>query len=94
MTNGSYRWALPSTIEVPPDRLKLRLDIYQETILMHILDDGKTETRAISALDVSRAFTRETWPSLAAYCPRAPCGGALAPRAPRWPCGGRPACGG
>lgn len=55
------RWALPEKLGVPPDRLRFRVDIYGESILLHqFKEDGSIAMpRLVSALDIARAFTRE-----------------------------------
>jgi PRTRC genetic system protein B len=53
------RWALPESLEVPPDRLTFRVDIYGESILLHHFESQETTTRLVSAQDIARAFTRE-----------------------------------
>jgi hypothetical protein len=59
MDEKEFRWALPEGLEVPPDRLAIRLDIFQETILLHQFGEDGTTVRVVSALDVARAFTRD-----------------------------------
>lgn len=49
---------MPTELEVPPDKLQVRLDFYQNSILMFMPDDGKTTTRMISARDLSMALLR------------------------------------
>lgn len=53
------QWALPESLKVPPDRLRLRLDFYTETILMHSIADGVISNRAVSPLAIATAMTRE-----------------------------------
>ena len=53
------QWALPSSLEVPPDKLQLRLDFYSETIVMHRIEEGVTTSRPVSAVDVAGAMTRD-----------------------------------
>lgn len=56
---GAYQWALPEGLEVPPDELRARLDFYQDSIILYLLDKGIITTRAVSARDVALAFLRE-----------------------------------
>ncbi|MEK7848624.1 MAG: hypothetical protein AAB270_06845 [Chloroflexota bacterium] len=53
------KWALPEGLEVPPDELRVRVDIYDETIVLHQFGRDGTQTRVVSALDISRAFAQE-----------------------------------
>ena len=56
----TYQWALPANLNVPPDRLRLRLDFFTETILLHQVDEeGRVTTRMVSAHDIARTITRE-----------------------------------
>lgn len=59
MDEKEFRWALPEGLDVPPDKLSLRMDIFHETILLHQFGEDGTTTRVVSALDVARAFTRD-----------------------------------
>ena len=36
----AYQWALPESLDLPPDRLQLRLDFYNNTVVMYGFDDG------------------------------------------------------
>ena len=56
---GTYQWALPEGLEVPPDELRARLDFYHNIIILFLLDKGVITTRVISARDVALAFLRE-----------------------------------
>ena len=51
-------WALPG-VEVPPDPLRLRLDIHEDTIVLRSFRDGVTTVKPVSALDLTRAFARK-----------------------------------
>ena len=54
-----YQWALPEGLEVPPDELRARLDFYQDSIILYLLDKGIITTRVVSARDIALAFLRE-----------------------------------
>jgi len=56
---NAYQWALPVGLEVPPDELKCRLDFYQDTVILYLLDKGVITTRIVSARDVCLALLRE-----------------------------------
>jgi hypothetical protein len=63
--NGDgFQWAVPEGLEVPPDRLEVRLDVYGSVMVLH--DYGRTAssqdgdqavvTRVVSPIDVTRAL--------------------------------------
>jgi PRTRC genetic system protein B len=54
-----YQWAIPETLEVPPDELKVRLDCYTDSTILYILDKGVITTRQVSARDLSLAILSE-----------------------------------
>ena len=53
------QWALPPSLDVPPDTLRLRLDFYSETIVLHLIDGGVITNRPVSAVDIAAAMSRE-----------------------------------
>ena len=53
------QWELPESLEVPPDRLRLRLDFYAETIVMHSIEGGVINNRTVAPVDIAAAMTRE-----------------------------------
>ena len=55
----AYQWALPERLAVPPDELRVRLDFYHDTVVMHLVEDGVITTRMVSARDVAMALLRE-----------------------------------
>lgn len=61
MTNEPMplQWALPTSLEVPPDELQLRLDFFSETIVMYQMEEGVITSRPVSAVDISAAMTRD-----------------------------------
>ena len=56
---SAYQWALPESLEVPPDELKCRLDFYQDAVILYLVDKGVITTRTVSARDVALALLRE-----------------------------------
>ena len=56
---SAYQWALPESLEVPPDELRCRLDFYQDAIILYLLDEGVITTRMVSARDVALALLSE-----------------------------------
>jgi len=53
------RWALPQGIEAPPDKLRFRIDVYDEAVVLHQYYSDMVVTKPVSAGDIARAFTRE-----------------------------------
>lgn len=53
-----YQWALPDSLEVPPDELKVRLDFYHSSIMFYLLDKGIITTRMVSAREITLALLR------------------------------------
>lgn len=51
--------ALPEGLDVPRDNLRFRIDIFEETTLLHQFGRESTTTRMVSPLDIARAFTLE-----------------------------------
>jgi PRTRC genetic system protein B len=52
--NG-YQWALPESLELPPDELRARLDFYTDNTVLYLLDKGVITTRQVSAGDIALA---------------------------------------
>jgi hypothetical protein len=69
----AYQWALPESLEVPPDELKARLDFYQDSIILYLVERGVITTRVVSARDIALAFLREV-----------PLGSGLLPKGALW----------
>ena len=59
MKEPSCRWALPPSLNVPPDELVLRLDFYQTSILMHRFDKAEVQVKMVSPMDIIQALTQE-----------------------------------
>jgi len=55
----AYQWALPESLDIPPDELKARLDFYQDSVILYLVDRGVITTRMVSARDVALALLRE-----------------------------------
>ena len=54
-----YQWALPDSLELPPDELEVRLDFYGDSVVLYSLDKGVIHTRMVSARDITMALLRE-----------------------------------
>lgn len=52
-------WSLPTNLELPPDELKVRLDFYHSTVVMHIVEKERTVSRTVSARDIALALLKE-----------------------------------
>jgi len=53
-----FQWALPESLKVPADQLRVRLDFYNDAVIMHLINDGVISTRMVSAHDVALAMLR------------------------------------
>jgi PRTRC genetic system protein B len=58
-TSSNYHWSLPKGIEVSPDKLQARLDFYEESTVLYLIDKDKVTTRMVSTRDVALAFLHE-----------------------------------
>lgn len=54
-----YQWALPDSLEIPPDPLRARLDFHQDCIILHLVEDGVITTNMVSAREVVLALLSE-----------------------------------
>lgn len=57
--SDSYKWALPEDIDIEPDKLRARLDFYQESIVLYLLDANTTTTHMVSGREVITALLSE-----------------------------------
>jgi hypothetical protein len=54
-----YQWALPENLEIPRDELKVRLDFYGQSVVMHVLENAVVTTKMVSPQDVALALLRD-----------------------------------
>ena len=54
-----YQWALPDGFEVPRDKVRARLDFYQDSIILYLIENNVIHTKMVSARDVTMALLRE-----------------------------------
>ena len=54
----AYQWALPPSLEVPPDELEVRLDLYHSSVILYLVENGIITTRMVSAREVALAILR------------------------------------
>jgi len=55
-TPTPYKWSLPSSLEVSPDELQVRLDFYGSSVILQWVENGAISTRMVSAADVALAL--------------------------------------
>ncbi len=55
---GPYQWALPDSLDVPPDELRARLDLYHSSAVLYMVEDGVINTRMVSPREISLALLR------------------------------------
>jgi hypothetical protein len=56
---AGYQWALPETVAIPRDELKVRLDFYGQSVVMYVLEDGIITTRMVNVQDIALALLRD-----------------------------------
>jgi len=49
-------WKVPEAMQIPPDKLKVRLDFFENSIISYSYDRGKTFMKRVSANDLSLAL--------------------------------------
>ena len=55
---AGYQWALPESLNIPPDELEARVDFYHGSIILYLMEKGTITTRIISARDMATAFLK------------------------------------
>lgn len=56
--SSSLRWALPESLKIPPDELKVRLDFYKSSVMLYAMEKGAVKTKMVSARDVAITMLR------------------------------------
>ena len=56
---GEFHWAVPEGMAVPPDKIKLSLDCYEEAIVMTAFEDKQNTVRLVDATQVALAIARD-----------------------------------
>lgn len=59
MVENAVKWAIPAELGVPVDPLRLRLDFHHQAVKMTLFDPETTESKIVSAMDVSHALASE-----------------------------------
>lgn len=54
-----FKWAVPDSLNVPPDPLRCRLDFHYQAVVMTLFDGESAETRMVSAMDVAQALASD-----------------------------------
>jgi len=54
-----FKWAVPKELDIPPDKLRARLDFYHQAVVLNIYDAEVATTRVVSALDVAHALAND-----------------------------------
>jgi PRTRC genetic system protein B len=55
----AYQWALPEALDIPPDEPRARLDFYNDSIILQLVENNVISNRMVSAQDVALAFLNE-----------------------------------
>ena len=66
-------WSLPGQMDVPRDKLRMQMEVYEETILLRGFEEGANWVRTVSADAIASAFTQ-----------RLGCSSGLLPRETLW----------
>lgn len=54
-----FSWAVPDSLQIPPDPLKCRLDFHHQACVMTLFDGDIVDTKIVSAMDVAYALSTE-----------------------------------
>jgi len=54
-----FSWPVPDELDVPADKLRVRLDFYHQAVVLSIHDAEVTTTKVVSALDVAHALSSD-----------------------------------
>ena len=54
-----FKWAVPAELNIPPDKLRARLDFYHQAVVLSIYDAEVATTRVVSAMDVAHALAND-----------------------------------
>lgn len=54
-----YQLALPESLDLPRDKLKVRLDFYGSTVMMFAIDNDVVNTKMVDAREIALALLRE-----------------------------------
>jgi len=56
---AGFKWAVPEELEIPPDKLRARLDFYHQAVVLSIYEQEVSSTRVVSAMDVAHALAND-----------------------------------
>lgn len=54
-----FKWAVPKDLEIPPDKLRARLDFYHQAVVLSFFDSEVPTTKVVSAADVAHALATD-----------------------------------
>jgi len=54
-----FKWTVPGDLNVPPDKLRARLDFFHQAVVLNIYDTEVVTTRVVSAMDVAHALAND-----------------------------------
>ena len=57
--DGQLQWAVPASLQVPPDPLRLRVDFHNQAVRMTSFEGRVTSVKMVSAMDIAHALSRE-----------------------------------
>lgn len=54
-----FKWTVPPELNIPEEKLQLRLDFFEQAVEMTVIEGDTSEKRIVSAMDISMALARE-----------------------------------
>lgn len=55
----AIKWAVPESLEIPPDPLRLRIDFHHETTIMTFFNEDNIDTKMVDPLDIAHTLASE-----------------------------------
>jgi len=56
---GTFTWAVPQELGIPPDQLRLRLDFFHQATMLTYFEADKVITKMVDAIDVAHALATD-----------------------------------
>ena len=54
-----FQWAVPGELNIPPDKLRARIDFYHQAVVLNTYDEETVSTRVVSAMDIAHALAND-----------------------------------
>lgn len=59
MSHSFFNWAVPESLGLPPDPVKLVLEFHGQAVVMHVFENELATTKVVWAMDIARVLARE-----------------------------------